>query len=60
MSPPTTAAPRPHVCHYVDPDGTTAGTCHLCAPHGGRCPTCDGPADAADGTVGVTGDAEAP
>lgn len=27
----------PHVCHYVEPDGTTAGACHLIEPHGGRC-----------------------
>jgi hypothetical protein len=32
--------PLPHVCDYRDPDGTTAGACHLAAPHGGRCPTC--------------------
>lgn len=30
-----------HVCDYVEPDGTTLGTCHLAGPHGGRCPACD-------------------
>lgn len=42
MTPPPTEPTRlaPHVCDYVDPDGTTAGACHLTAPHGGRCPTC--------------------
>jgi hypothetical protein len=30
-----------HVCDFVEPDGTTVGTCHLVGPHGGRCPACD-------------------
>lgn len=60
MSPPTgSTRPEPHVCDYVEPDGTTAGVCHLLPPHGGRCPTCvdvigvAGPAGPGDLTVTV-------
>lgn len=40
--PPPTRPVRalPHVCDYREPDGTTAGTCHLFPPHGGPCPDC--------------------
>lgn len=40
--PPPTQPTRvtPHVCDYREPDGTTAGTCHLFPPHGGPCPDC--------------------
>lgn len=39
MVPPTNPIRlEPHVCDYRDLDGTTAGACHLSAPHGGRCP----------------------
>lgn len=46
-----TSRPPPHVCDYVDPDGTTSGTCHLRPPHGGRCARGCRVALTADGTV---------